>query len=134
MNLYDDQGNPWKFTDGIEFTFPVDVNIPTYGYLLVVKDMNTFESQYSSVPDVQVFEWQSGRLDNAGEKVELSMPGDVDAAGERHYIRIAHVCYDDNTPWPTTPDSYGKSLVRKDPNAYGNDVINWDANDPSPGE
>jgi len=111
------------------------VNIPAYGYLLVAKDMNAFESQYSSVPgDVQVFEWESGRLDNAGEKVEISMPGDVDAAGQRHYIRIDHVCYDDNTPWPTTPDGYGKSLTRKDPNDYGNDAINWDANDPSPGE
>ncbi|GAI28423.1 unnamed protein product, partial [marine sediment metagenome] len=134
VNLYDDQSNPWKFTDGIEFTFPADVNIPAYGYLLVVKDMNAFESQYSSVPDVQVFEWESGRLDNAGEKVELSMPGDVDAGGERHYIRIDHVRYDDDAPWPTTPDGCGKSLARKDLNDYGNDVINWDANDPSPGE
>ncbi|MHC4570689.1 MAG: lamin tail domain-containing protein [Planctomycetota bacterium] len=134
VNLYDAEGNPWMFTDGVDFTFPPDVNIPAHGYLLVVKDMNALESEYTSLPgDEQIFVWDSGSLDNAGETVEISMPGDVDAIGERQYICIDRVHYDDNAPWPTTPDGYGKSLTRKDPNDYGNDVINWDANDPSPG-
>ena len=135
VNLYDVEGNPWKFTDGIDFTFPSDANIPAYDYLLVAKDMNAFESQYSSVPgDVQIFVWDSGSLDNAGETVEISMPGDIDAAGERHYICIDTVHFDDKAPWPTTPDGYGKSLTRKDPNDYGNDPNNWQAISPSPGE
>ncbi|MHC4500301.1 MAG: lamin tail domain-containing protein, partial [Planctomycetota bacterium] len=135
VNLYDDQSNPWKFTDGIEFTFPADVNIPAFGYLLVVKDMNAFESQYSSVPaDVRIFEWQSGSLDNAGENLEISMPGDVDAGGQRHYICIDHVRYDDNAPWPTAPDGYGYSLAKTEPNLYGNDPNNWQVASPSPGQ
>ncbi|OHB63084.1 MAG: hypothetical protein A2168_09620, partial [Planctomycetes bacterium RBG_13_50_24] len=39
VTLYDfETGEPWKFTDGIEFTFPADapVTIPAGGYLLVV--------------------------------------------------------------------------------------------------
>jgi len=30
-------------------------------------------------------------------------------------------------------DGFGKSLSRREPNDYGNDVINWKAGDPSPG-
>jgi hypothetical protein len=135
VNLFDIEGNPWKFTDGIEFTFPNDVNIPTHSYLLVVRDTSAFTAEYTSVPgDVQVFQWDSGRLANDGENIEISMPGDVDAAGECHYIRIDNVRFDDNMPWPTTPDGYDQALIRIDPNDYGNDVINWDANDPSPGQ
>jgi hypothetical protein len=135
VNLYDGESNPWKFTDGIEFTFPPDVNIPAYGYLLVVKDIVAFEAQFSGVPAaVRIFEWNSGSLDNAGENIELSMPGDVDAAGQRYYIRIDYVRYDDNPPWPTTPDGFGKSLTRINPNLYGNDWDNWQGTSPTPGQ
>jgi hypothetical protein len=54
-------------------------------------------------------------------------------AGVRQYIRIDRVNYDDQAPWPTGPDGGGLSLTRVDPYLYGNDVINWDANTPSPG-
>jgi hypothetical protein len=37
-------------------------------------------------------------------------------------------------PWPIEADGYGKSLTRIDPNLYGNDVINWCADEPSPGD
>ena len=36
VNLYDEEGIPWKFTDGVDFTFPAGITIPAYGYLLVV--------------------------------------------------------------------------------------------------
>ena len=135
VNLFDVEGNPWKFTDGIDFTFPTDVNIPAHAYLLVVADMTAFTAEYTSVPPgVQIFQWQSGRLANEGEQIALSMPGDVDAAGQRYYICIDNVRYDDNPPWPITPDGCGKSLTRIDLNDYGNDPLNWDANNPSPGQ
>jgi hypothetical protein len=35
--------------------------------------------------------------------------------------------------WPFMADGYGKSLSRKDPNDYGNDVANWESATPSPG-
>ena len=134
LNLFDEQDNPWKFTDsgGIDYSFPPDANIPAYGYLLLVKNKDAFESEgYPSVPSgVQILEWGGGRLDNGGEKVEIGMPGDIDGDGERQYICVDGVRYDDKAPWPITPDGYGKSLTRKDPSDYGNDVINWDANEP----
>ncbi|MHC4746851.1 MAG: lamin tail domain-containing protein [Planctomycetota bacterium] len=132
VNLYDFmEGAPWKFTDGIDFTFPSDANIPAYGRLLVVKDPPAFTAAYGSV-GVGVLGPYDGQLDNGGERLQLAMPGDTDA-GVRQYIRVDRVNYDDQAPWPMGPDGAGLSLTRIDPYLYGNDVINWDANSPSPG-
>jgi hypothetical protein len=35
--------------------------------------------------------------------------------------------------WPNEADGLGKSLSRKVPTDYGNDVANWQAATPSPG-
>jgi len=144
VNLFDQTGIPWKFTDGIDFTFPADINIPAYGYLLVVKDPAAFDLCYSVPGGVEILGPYDGKLNNAGEKLELSMPGDIDEFDVRHYIRIDRVNYSDglhpeNCPgglvdlWPRQPDGGGASLSRLHWQDYGNDVINWDANEPSPG-
>jgi len=129
---------PWKLTDGIEFTFPLGVTIPPYGYLLVVSDMTAFNAAYPGVPGgVQKFQADSGKLANDGEKVELGMPGDMDG-GVRVYIRIDRINYDDEYPWPTEPDGENgdgvSSLTRIDPYLYGNDPNNWQAALPTPSE
>ena len=131
-NLYDfAESAPWKFTDGIDFTFPADANIPPFGRLLIVKDPPAFAAAYGS-PPVRVLGPYDGFLSNGGERLQLDKPGDTDA-GVRQYIRIDRVNYDDQAPWPTEPDGAGSSLTRIDPYLYGNDPINWDANTPSPG-
>jgi hypothetical protein len=141
-----DKGDAWKFTDGIEFTFPDDtpVTIPAGGHLLMVKDPEAFSWRYPGVAAEKIFGSYDGRLSNAGEKLELSMPGDVDKYGERHYIRIDRVNYSDGSHpedspgsvdlWPTGPDGYGQSLVRRVPTDYGNAPANWMATPPSPGQ
>ena len=88
---------------------------------------------------VKVFEWHDGKLDNGGEKIQLSMPGDVDTQFRRQWIRIDRVNYsdgshpDDTDPWPAEPDGAGYSLGRISPADYGNDPVNWQAAIPSPG-
>jgi hypothetical protein len=147
VTLYDyDKGQPWKFTDGIDFTFPDDapVTIPAGGYLLVVKEPEAFAWRYPAVPIGKVLGPYSGRLNNAGERLELSMPGDVDEFGTRYYIRVDRVSYSDgfhpeDCPggvdlWPSEPDGGGKSLTRNVSSDYGNDPDNWIATTPSPGD
>jgi hypothetical protein len=142
-----DKFEPWKFTDGIEFTFPSDpiVTIPAYGYVLVVKDVDAFTARYGSVPtDVAVLGPYEGQLRNGGEKVELGMPGDVDLLGTQYYIRVDRVSYSDGSHpedcpgeidlWPSGADGGGSSLSRIEPSDYGNDVVNWQAAAPSPGQ
>lgn len=136
---------PWRFTDsgGISFDFPLATTMAAGEYLLLVKDEGVFNSWYPAAPGgVQLFEWGAGRLDNGGEKVQLSKPGD-EVEGTRYYIRVDRVNYSDGShhenfpgldPWPTGPDGGGTSLSRVFPQCYGNDPNNWAAAVPSPGE
>ncbi|MBN1806801.1 MAG: hypothetical protein JW837_16255, partial [Sedimentisphaerales bacterium] len=140
-----DKALPWKFTDGIEFTFPEDtpVTIPAGGYLLVVRDIEAFSWRYPTVAAERIVGPYSGSLNNAGERLELSMPGDIDEAGEVYYVRVDRVGYSNGTNpgdspdgvdyWPAGADGGGASLKRKIPTDYGNDPDNWIASAPSPG-
>ncbi len=141
-----DKSTPWKFTDGIDYTFSASsvVTIKAYGYLILAKDLTAFTARYGSMPsDVRVIDGYSGRLSNAGERLQIAMPGDIDELGTRHYIRIDRVTYSDGSHpedcpggvdlWPTAADGRDKSLSRKVSTDYGNDVDNWQADTPSPG-
>jgi len=145
VTLYDSNENlPWKFTNGIEYTFPASpaVTIQAGGYIVVVRNKTAFGNRYPSVPSGKIYGPYSGHLNNGGESLELSQPGDVDEFGERHYIRVDRVNYSDGSHpqdcpggvdlWPVEPDGWGKSLSRKVSSAYGNDPNNWTAAAPSP--
>ena len=147
VTLYDyETEEPWKFTSGIEFVFPADapVTVPAGGYLLIVDKPAAFTQRYPDVPEDIIMGPYDGKLNNAGEKLELSIPGDIDTTGERQYIRIDRVNYSDgfhpeNSPggadlWPAEPDGFGFSLTRKNLPEYGNDPVNWIGSVPSPGE
>jgi len=134
---------PWRFADdsnGISFDFPLGTTMAPGEHLLLVKNRAAFDSTFSSIPDgLQVFEWGDGRLSNAGEKLQLSKPGDQ-VEDTRYYIRVDRVNYSDGShpagedPWPVEPDGDGKSLMRMEPDDYGNDPENWIAANPSPGQ
>jgi hypothetical protein len=145
VTLYDSiTHEPWKFTDGIEYTFPASpaVTIPAGEYIVVVRNKTAFNWRYSSVPSGKIYGPYSGHLNNGGESLELSQPGDVDELGERHYIRVDRINYSDGSHpddcpggvdlWPVDTDGLGKSLSRKVSAAYGNDPNNWTASAPSP--
>ncbi|MHC4212400.1 MAG: hypothetical protein ACYSWP_03400 [Planctomycetota bacterium] len=148
VTLYDfTTSEPWKFADsgGFEFFFPFGpVIIPEANSILLVKNLTDFNSEFTTPPGTQIYEWgPSGSLSNGGEKIQLSMPGDLDGI-VRQYIRIDRVNYSDGNhhddfpnipadPWPVEADGNGKSLVRKVLTDYGNDPINWQASTPSPG-
>ncbi len=138
VTLYDyAQGEPWKFTDGIDYTFPAspnEVTIAAGESILVVKNLAAFFWRYPTVPSSKVFGPYGGNLSNGGEKLQLGMPGE-EVAGVRYYIRVDRVDYSDGSHpqdcpggvdlWPTEADGGGSSLDRIDPNLYGNDPNNW---------
>ncbi len=134
----------WRFTDsgGVTFDFPLGTTMEDGEYLLLVKNIDAFnDAGYPTVPGgVQIFEWDDGKLDNGGEKIQLSKPGDEDpATHERYYIRVDRVNYSDGShpagedPWPAGPDGSGESLHRLFPQFYGNDPNNWQGAAPTPG-
>ena len=153
VNLQDwdsDQGIfiPWKFTDGVDYTFPLGTSIPSGGKIVVVKNPAAFSERYPLVESSKIFgPFVDSQLSNGGEKVELAKPGD-EVEGVRYYIRVDRVNYSDGShpedfpsgvdPWPISADGAGDSLNQKTPtleeNNYSNDVINWEGNVPSPGE
>jgi hypothetical protein len=151
VTLYDNaEDAPWRLTDdpdnpGIEFLFPTDppVVLLPGECIVVAKDLLAFEARYAVPAGTQVFAWGPGRLANSSEKVQLSVPGDVEDDGDRHWIRLDRVVYSDGLhpedfasgldPWPLQADGFGASLTRVDRTAYGNDPANWQAAAPTPG-
>ncbi len=146
VTLYDSNvSTPWKFTNGITYTFPASpaVTIAAGSKILVVSNIAAFEARYPSVPAGIIYGPYSGKLANEGEAVELSKPGDVNDLGLRQYIRVERVDYSDGSHpggepcdvdlWPTGADGLGKSLTRTSTTQYGNDPNNWTAATPTPG-
>jgi hypothetical protein len=146
--LYDsNESLPWEFTDGIDYTFPdyPGLTIGAGGYVLLVKDLTAYIDEYGMPPwGVTILGPYDGWLNNSGEEVQLSRPGDLDEFGVRHYIRVERVGYSDGSHpggepgdadlWPTEPDGGGASLHRISDELYGNDPNNWTAaNPPTPG-
>jgi hypothetical protein len=129
---------PWRFTDGIDYTFPLGTTIGPGQKIVVVKNPAAFSARYDTVPSAKIYgPYDDGQLSNGGERLELSKPGD-EVEGVRYYIRVDRVNYDDEYPWPTDADGLGQSLHQKTPtlegNNYSNDVINWQAAEASPAE
>jgi hypothetical protein len=152
VELYNTSGgsvtlDDWKFTDetgDIEFYFPPGTSLGSGQRMLLVKNLAAFVNEFGT-PSVTAFEWLDGRLSNAGEKIQLSKPGEIEPDGYVPYYRVDRVNYSDGDhhenfhelgyvdPWPTSPDGGGDSLHRITPGNYGNDVSNWTDGSPSPG-
>ena len=137
VKLYDPDfpTNTWRI-NGIGFDFPMNVEIPANGLLLVVaSDPATFRARNNVPPTVPVFGPYPGALQDGGETLALQRPDkpDVDTntgAIFIPFIDVDVVHYDDKAPWPTNADGLGPSLERLTASAYGNDPVNWRA---SPG-
>jgi hypothetical protein len=144
VTLYDSvEGAPWKFTNGIDYTFgspPDAVTIAAGARILVVKNPTAFNWRYPDLSGITYGPY-SGWLANEGEQLELGKPGDIDEFSVRQYIRVERINYSDgshpgddpNDLWPTQADGQGKSLTRTNNTAYGNDPNNWTAATPTPG-
>jgi hypothetical protein len=138
VNLYNYMvGWPWRISDAVDYQFPSGASIPAGEYIVIAKDCEKFSNQYPTVPSSRIFGPYDGKLNNAGEKIDLEMPGDGG-----NYIRIDRVNYDEESPWPVwdlipghlDPDGGGASISRLYIDCYGNDPNNWTAAQPSPAQ
>jgi hypothetical protein len=100
------------FTDGIDYTFPSGTIIASGAYLVLASNAQIFETRYQFAP----FGEFNGQLNNGGDTLVLeTSTGDT----------IINFTYDDDYPWPNSPDGSGYSLIRKP------DRIFEDPNDPT---
>jgi hypothetical protein len=87
------------FTSGIQYEFEPGTTIGPKGYLVVARDPAALEAAYNISGVAGPF---TGRLDNDGERIELSNGSGGIALALR---------YDDEQPWPVSPDGTGHSLI-----------------------
>lgn len=132
-----DPGNPsetWRFTNGIEYTFPEGVVLGPGCRLLVVPfdpagvELAGLVGTYAVPPGVGVFGPYTGQLANDGERLTLSRPGapDPEPPHEVPLIVEDSVRYNDKVPWPLSPDGEGDALKRVLPAGLGDDPASWE--------
>ena len=124
-------------SEGIRFTFGPANILPAGGRLVIVENREAFEARYGGLTAGISFGTDSlglseygGQLNNGGEQLLIQ-----DALGGV----IQDFTYDNNLPWPPTPDDLGYSLVLISPLALPehNVASNWAASTVvggSPGE
>jgi len=106
----------FQFIDGIKYNFSKETILDPGKFIVLASSANSFKERYGFAPSGEY----DGQLDNNGERITL-----VNAIGDT----IISVKYNNQKPWPTTPDSVGFSLV---PSISGlsadwNDGNNWRA-------
>jgi len=119
--------NTWRLEGAVEFTFPEGTDLAP-GSCVVVTETNAaaFAAVYTVSGGVTVLGPYDGKLDNAGEDVMVTRPGEPEAGtGEIPYILHELVEYDNEAPWPAEANTGGVSLARVDTALYANDPASW---------
>jgi hypothetical protein len=138
----------WKFTAGIDFTFGSTM-LPARGRLLLLRfdptnaanaaKLTAFRAAYPNLPTGTLLVGgyagvlDGGVLDNGGETLRLSRPDAQQPGGLIPYLLVDEVDYNDDAPWPTSPDGAGPSLTRASQLIFGNEPTNWSGQPSSPG-
>jgi hypothetical protein len=112
----------WRFTRGIEFTFPAGARLESGASAVVAKDVDAFRAAFGK--DARVAGAFQGKLGNGGELLRLS-----DASG----ASACDLRYLDVPPWPIAADGGGASLTRLRLDRDSDDPGNWIAAPPTPG-
>jgi len=100
----------WRFTDGIRYSFPPGTTLEPGGFLVIARDSAALEKATGFKGALGPW---SGRLDNAGERLELS-----DNLGNMKDALV----YADGGEWPANADGKGPSIELISPflpNEYG---------------
>ena len=119
--------NTWKLEGAVEFTFPEGITLDPGSCILITEtNAAAFTNVYTVPAGVTVLGPYDGKLDNAGEEVRVTRPGEPEAvSGDVPYILDERVDYDNAAPWPVEANTGGVSLARVNSALYGNDPDNW---------
>jgi hypothetical protein len=103
------------FVNGIEYAFPDEILLGPKQYLVVARDPAAVEAAYGIQGVYGPF---AGRLNNAGERIELA-----NSNGEV----FLSVRYGADHPWPVAPDGTGHSLVLSKLGGDPDKAASWSA-------
>lgn len=90
-----------RFTKGIDYDFPAGTSLAPGAYVLVVKNTAAFEAKYGSDLPVAPGQYDDDSLSNGGELIKLALGT----------VAIHEFEFDDDLPWPISPDGDGYSLI-----------------------
>jgi hypothetical protein len=103
----------FSFT-GIDYVFPANATVSAGDRFVLARNAAAFSNRYGFAPDDIYF----GKLSNKGEKIRLrNSDGNTQIS----------VAYDDEPPWPVSPDGFGYSLVNINLNGDPDNPENWRA-------
>ena len=138
--------NTWEFRGGIQFRFPMDVEMAPGSFLLLVNFdpeqdpvmLEAFRRRYSLGTNILLFGPYQGNLAGDGERVGLYFPDRPELspsslAGLVPYVLLEELHYSSTAPWPAGADGTGHSLQRIASAVFGDEPANWVASAPSPG-
>ncbi|HNR99456.1 MAG TPA: lamin tail domain-containing protein [Planctomycetota bacterium] len=115
----------YRFTEGFRFEFPPGAWIDGWGAVVVAKDPAAFESVYGFVP---YGPFESGALDNGGERITLSNDSGKyaeDGTVIAHGPTVCTVSYNDRGQWPSGCSGTGHSLCLRSIELDPEDGANW---------
>jgi regulation of enolase protein 1 (concanavalin A-like superfamily) len=122
----------WRFTEGINFTFPGNTVIPPDGYLVVAKSVTHLLAKYAGLTTANTVGNFSGRLAGKGERLVLAMPDviiNTNTPGivttNLGYVVVDEVAYASGGRWGNWANGGGSSLELIDPRANHRLPSNW---------
>lgn len=122
----------WRFTSGINFTFPAGTTINDGASLAVAKNASRLATNYQGLSSANLIGDYGGSLANGGERVALAMPDygfTTNASGgittNVFYIVMDEVTYVDGGRWGRWADGGGSSLELRDAHADNRAAANW---------
>ncbi len=120
----------WEI-EGLRYIFPEGTQLAPGAVLVVARSAPAvFSDLYSAPARVAVLGPFEGRLDNDGERLTLTRPGETYLDGDEEkttQVRVDSVRYNDAEPWPESADGLGHSLERLALNDYADEVTHWGA-------
>ncbi len=105
----------YTFSNAIDYIIPNSVSIKANEALIVTKDKTKFTGTA-----FQVLEWTDGKLNNAGEEIDL-----YDQDG----LLIDFVRYDNTLPWPESNNLQGRSIELRAVHLDNHFGTSWKASD-----
>ena len=133
VELYNRSGSPvdissWRFTEGVEFTFPSNTVIPANGFLVVARDAAGLIARYPQLNATNTLGDFSGRLSDRGERLVLAKPDDPGLPNQ-DFVEVDEVIYSDG--WGQWVDGGGSSLELIDSASDNRWGMNWKGSDES---
>ncbi len=126
----------WRFTAGVDFTFPANTVLAPDGYVVVAKNRSRMLAKYPNLNLANTYGDFSGNLSRDGERLALAKP-EIDVTTNTSgtvttntlYIVVEEVTYGTGGRWCKWANQGGSSLELIDPRSNHRLAYNWGDSD-----